>query len=107
MARRTDPKPETPPPEEPQPASKPRIIDPNNIPIQHVDSILTLTAGGPGLANLVLGTWHVEPGPTGKAEPAHVRVAARLRMSLPFMRQLHDALGKMLLATTPPEGGEQ
>jgi hypothetical protein len=72
-----------------------------------VDAVITLTSSGPGLANLVLGTWHGEPGPTGEGEPAHIRVAARLRMSLPFMRQLHDAMGKMLLAATPPEGGKQ
>jgi hypothetical protein len=89
------------------PATKPRIIDPNNVPIQHVDSILTLTSGGPGLANLVLGTWHGEPGPTGETEPAHIRVAARLRMTLPFARQLRDSLDRLLLAAMPPEGGEQ
>ena len=55
-----------------------------------------LNSGGPGLANLVLGTWHVEPGANGEAEPAHIQVAARLRMNLPFMPQLHDATGKML-----------
>jgi hypothetical protein len=88
-------------------AAKPRIIDPNNVPIQHVDSVLTLTSGGPGLANLVLGTWHGEPGPAGEAEPAHIRVAARLRMTLPFARQLRDSLDRLLLAATPPEGGEQ
>jgi hypothetical protein len=37
-------------------APKPRILDPNNVPIQHVDSVLMLNTGGPGLANLVLGT---------------------------------------------------
>ncbi len=89
------------------PAATPRILDPNNVPIQYVDAVLTLTGGGPGLANLVLGTWHGEPGPTGEGEAAHIRVAARLRMSLPFMRQLHDAMGKMLLAATPSEGGKQ
>jgi len=88
-------------------AAMPRIIDPNNVPIQHVDSVLMLNVGKPGLVNLVLGTWHAEPGPTGEAEPAHIRVAARLRMSVPFMRQLHDTMGKMLLAATPPEGGKQ
>ena len=96
-------KPEAPPAAE-QP--KPAVLDPFNVPVQFVDSVLHLSAGALGIANLVLGTWHVEPGPSGEAAPPHIRVAARLRVSLPFAKALRDSLERLLLATTPPEGGE-
>lgn len=98
---------ESPASEAPPERAKPVIRDPNNAPVQYVDSVLSLNVAGPGLANLVLGTWHVEPGPNSETAPPHIRVAARLRLTLPFARQLRDSLDRLLLATTPPEGGEQ
>jgi hypothetical protein len=62
-------KPEAPPAAE-QP--KPAVLDPFNVPVQFVDSVLHLSAGALGIANLVLGTWHVEPGPNGEAAPPHI-----------------------------------
>jgi hypothetical protein len=50
---------------------------------------------------------HGEPEPTGETEPAHIRVAARFRTTLPFARQLRESLDRLLLAATPSEGGEQ
>jgi hypothetical protein len=104
MPKRSEAKPK-PPNDAQQP--KPAVLDPFNVPVQFVDNVLHLSAGALGIANIVLGTWHVEPGPNGEAAPPHIRVAARLRMSLPFVKAVRDSLDRQLLATTPTEGGEQ
>jgi hypothetical protein len=82
--------------------SRPVLVDPHGVHIQYVDSLITLGSSG-GVANLVIGTRHIEPRPD-KGPDKFVVIAARLRFTRHFAQQLRDSLDKMLTADEKKNG---
>lgn len=72
----------------------PALVDPHGVHIQYIDSLVTLGLVS-DVANLVVGTRHIEPRADG-APQRYVAVAARLRFTRPFAQQLRDQLDRML-----------
>lgn len=83
-------------------ATIPALVDPHGVDIKFIDSIVSAGSMS-GVANLVVGTRHVEPRVDG-GQGRFVVVAARLRFTRHFVEQLRDSLDKML--RTPDTASE-
>jgi hypothetical protein len=74
----------------------PKIIDPSEVRIAYCDCVVTIGVGPtPGMANIVLGTMdhtHIQK-PTDKA---NIVVAAKLRFTVDFLRDLNAQIGNIL-----------
>ncbi|MCV2448893.1 hypothetical protein [Paracoccus sp. DMF] len=85
----------------PAPINGPKVVDPDNTTVQFVDWVVT---GGhfEGVVNIALGT--IDHSRKERDEDfAHIVVASRLRMSVPFAARLHHFLGDLLANAAQPE----
>jgi hypothetical protein len=72
------------------------VVDPNKLPVQYVDWIVTGGLGGNGVLNLALAAVDFTILVDGKLQAV---VQTKLRMSVPTATNLHRFLGELLTAT--------